>query len=174
VVRTFRVAGAECRHYCIPASIEMWVQPYVHRSVVHPSGVELIQRQQLASLRNIGAFFDNTRYHIYPHLRSMVASDEPVVLLRQHATWLLLQTRTRKLTFSKSASSPIYLIVEWRCRLWSQYFLEHSVRSASQLDALNYCMRLENFGFYTHGLESAPTSVTIQLTSEDISIIQQK
>jgi hypothetical protein len=39
------------------------------------------------------------------------------VLLRQHATWLLLQTRTRKLTFSKPSSSPVYLVVE--CRLWS-------------------------------------------------------
>lgn len=161
---------APTTRYVVPQHIEMWIQPYRrrHSSADIDAGANIVDRS-IPSLAANNKFQMHGKFGIVPHIRHFTLFDRRVTLINQ-ASWTPLALKENIQLHLPLADGANVLFVEWRCRLWADVYLTHTLPTVSGLTNDNYVARLMSWGFAVCVPNSNTESLTLALTIDDIVV----
>lgn len=155
IVRTFGDAV-----YCIPARAQLWLQKYKLSTC---DDGEIFMRKELIK-RGTGQFAVSQEYGIFPHSESLHPVGKSIQLFDQpiHKPVELNSVETE-------LEENCCLVAEWRCRLFDDIVLNHTVNSVSRLSPYEYHMRMNNWGFKVFAT-SKTQKFTVRVTDDDLKV----
>ena len=151
--------------YCIPIDVHMWIQAYQFRNK-QDQGVSFMRQELLK--KNCDQFEISSLLGVYPHERELIAVKEPIKLIDQSSYEPIVLKE-----ISLQVEKELLYICEWRCRLFSDTFLQHTLSAVSEFSPSQYSIRMKNWGFRVYSPVRAK-SITISVTKDDILITSSK